>query len=188
MRNIILFLFLLINLNFIKAQNDVVRSGLIKGMATISPSKMFGYNESYFYLHGSLEAYLNKKVSVTGDGYLFLGSQKPVAISFEYMDNLFFGMNYHFTKKDGDFFVGIHPGVAIAKISTDSLYMPVTHTGVSPVFSAVIGYNYFIGKYFNFFIQSRYVAGDHNFDKHRTLSEIRFSGGLGFNINAIKKK
>ena len=37
------------------AQETVIRPGLIKGMATISPSKMFGYNESYFYLHGNLE-------------------------------------------------------------------------------------------------------------------------------------
>lgn len=172
----------------IKAQHEVIRPGLLKAMATISPSKMFGYNESYFYLHGNLEGYLSKKVSVAGEGYMFLGEQTNAIHSFQFNHNLFFGMSYHVTKGNGDLYLGIQPGVAISKLNTDSVKVPVAHVGTNPVFSAIAGYNYFVGKYFNFFVQTRFIAGEHNYDKHKTLSEIRFSAGLGFNINTLKKK
>ncbi len=174
--------------HMVNAQAEVIRPVLIKAMATISPSKMFGYNESYFYLHGNLEGYLNEKVSVAGEGYLFLGEQTKAAHGFDQLHNLFFGFNYHFVKGDGDLHIGVQPGVAMAKLGMDSLKVPAPHFGTSPVFSTVLGYNYFVGKYFNFFLQFRYIAGEHNYDKHKSLSEIRFSAGLGFNINALKRK
>jgi hypothetical protein len=165
------------------------RAGLIKGMATISPAKMFGYNESYFYLHGNLEGYLSERVSVSGDGYTSLGEQTRSPEGFKSINNLFFGLYYHFTKsKNGDLFGGLQPGVCIAKLRTDSPKVPDARTGTSPVFSAVFGYNYFVGNYFNFFVQARYIAGSHNYDLHKDLSEIRFSAGLGFNIHTMKTK
>lgn len=188
MKRLSLLCLLILCLLNLKSQEEVIRPGLIKAMATISPSKMFGYNESYFYLHGNLEGYLSKNVSVAGEGYLFLGEQTSAVHAFQFNHNLFFGMSYHITKGNSDLYFGVQPGVGIAKLNTDSVKVPVAHTGVDPVFSAIAGYNYFVGKYFNFFIQTRYIAGEHNYDKHKTLSEIRFSAGLGFNINTLKKK
>ncbi len=69
------FLFFLSSTLLVCSQTQIPRKGLIKAMATISPAKMFGYNESYFYLHGNLEGYLSDNVSVSGDGYMFLGEQ-----------------------------------------------------------------------------------------------------------------
>ncbi len=172
----------------LNSQTEIVRQGLVKGMATISPGKMFGYNESYFYLHGNLEGYLSKKVSVSGDGYMFLGEQSKSPEGFKYINNLFFGLYYHVVKGNGDIFFGGQPGVCIAQLRTDSPKVPVAHTGTSPLFSAVAGCNYFVGKYFNFFVQARYIAGSHNYDLHKDLSEIRISAGLGFNINTMKAK
>jgi len=170
------------------AQDIIPRKGLIKGMATISPAKMFGYNESYFYLHGNLEGYLSDKVSVSGDAYMFLGEQTKSPEGFKYINNVFFGLNYHFVKGNGDLYLGVQPGVCIAQLKTESPKVIEAHVGTSPVFSSILGYNYFVGKYFNFFLQARYIAGSHNYDLHKSLSEIRFSAGLGFNINTIKKK
>jgi hypothetical protein len=171
-----------------KAQDIIPRKGLIKGMATISPAKMFGYKESYFYLHGNLEGYLSEKVSVSGDAYMFLGEQTKSPEGFKYINNVFFGLNYHFLKGNGDLYMGLQPGVCIAQLKAESPKVTEAHVGTSPVFSSILGYNYFVGKYFNFFIQARYIAGSHNYDLHKSLSEIRFSAGLGFNINTIKKK
>lgn len=166
----------------------VPRKGLIKAMATLSPGKMFGYNESYFYLHGNVEGYVSDRVSISGEGYVSLGQQTKAPEAFKTINNLFFGINYHFIKKNGDFFIGAQPGVCIAELETFAPKVPQAHTGTSPVFSALIGYNYFVGRYFNFFVEARYIAGSHNYDMHKDLSEIRFSAGLGFNINAIKAK
>lgn len=188
MRKFVLIIAVLLTGLCFKAQDAFTRPGLIKAMATISPSKMFGYNESYFYLHGNLEGYVNQKVSIAGEGYLFLGEQTKAPQSFKTLNNLFFGMNYHYVKGSADLYIGLQPGVAIGKLNTDSLKVPMAHVGVSPVCSAVTGVNYFVGNYFNFFIQMRYVAGEHNYDFHKSLSEIRLSAGLGFNIHTIKKK
>lgn len=182
------FLFLLSSTMLVYSQAQIPRKGLIKAMATISPAKMFGYNESYFYLHGNLEGYLSDNVSVSGDGYMFLGEQTKSPEGFKFINNLFFGFNYHFIKGNGDFYMGAQPGVCIAQLKTDSPKIPLAHTGTSPVFSGIIGYNYFVGNYFNFFVQARYIAGSHNYDLHKSLSEIRFSAGLGFNINTMKSK
>ncbi len=181
----ILSLLLLCSVLIMRSQ-VVPRAGTIKAMATISPAKMFGYNESYFYLHGNLESYLGNDVSVAGDGYMFLGEQTKAPEGFRSINNLFFGLNYHLLKTGpSDFYIGGQPGVCIAKVKTDSPKVPIAHTGTSPVFSAVVGYNYFVGNYFNFFFQARYIAGSHNYDLHKSLSEIRFSAGLGFNINTL---
>jgi len=181
-------LFLLLSNMFAYSQDQIPRKGLVKGMATISPAKMFGYNESYFYLHGNLEGYLSDNVSVSGDGYMSLGQQTRAPEAFRKINNLFFGLNYHFIKGNGDFYIGVQPGVCIATLETISPKILIAHYGTSPVFSAVAGYNYFVGKYFNFFVQTRYIVGSHNYDLHKSLSEIRFSAGLGFNINAMKSK
>ncbi|MFO0357563.1 MAG: hypothetical protein ACK50A_11465 [Sphingobacteriaceae bacterium] len=188
MKKVCVIIFLLLTAFAVKAQEAFTRTGLIKAMATISPSKMFGYNESYFYLHGNLEGYVNEKVSIAGEGYLFLGEQSKAPQSFKTLNNLFFGMNYHKVKGSADLYIGLQPGVAIGKLNTDSLKVPIAHVGVSPVFSAVSGVNYFVGNYFNFFIQLRYIAGEHNYDFHKSLSEIRLSAGLGFNIHTMNKK
>jgi hypothetical protein len=168
------------------SQDDIIRPGLIKAMATISPGKMFGYNESYFYLHGNLEGYLNKRVSVSGEGYASLGQQTNASEGFNSIDNLFFGLNYHFVKGNGDLFIGGQPGVCFASLK-EGPKVSGNGKGVSPVFSAVAGYTYFVGKFFNFFVSARYIAGSHNYGMHKDLSEIRFSAGLGFNINTISK-
>ena len=175
---------------FVNAQNPIYvpQKGLIKAMATISPGKMFGYNESYFYLHGNLEGYVSDRVSISGEGYTSLGQQTKAPEPFRSINNLFFGINYHFINKNSDFFIGGQPGVCIAQLETFAPKVPQAHTGTSPVFSTVMSYNYFVGNYFNFFIEARYIAGSHNYDMHKDLSEIRFSAGLGFNINAIKTK
>lgn len=179
-----LFIVCLLLSSICKAQDCVIRPGLIKAMATISPGKMFGYNESYFYLHGNLEGYLSKNVSVSGEGYVSLGQQTKAPEAFRNITNLFFGLNYHFVKGNGDLYIGGQPGVCIATLETGPK-ITQGHTGTSPVFSTVLGYTYFVGKFFNFFIQTRYIAGSHNYELHKDLSEIRFSAGLGFNINTI---
>lgn len=41
-------------------------------------------------------------------------------------------------------------------------------------------------QFFHFFVQARLVAGQHNTDMHRSLTEFRICAGLGFNINTMK--
>ena len=167
--------------------SSTIRPGLLSTQLTISPSHMFCDNQTYMYLHGAFEGYLSKKVSVTGEVYYNVASSSGKN-TFDYNHSLFFGTSYHFTHLDNDLFVGIQPGISLTKINAKANNIASSDFGVDPLVSAVVGYNYFAGSIFHFFLQSRYVLGDHNYNVHKSLSEIRFSAGLGFNINTGKRR
>jgi hypothetical protein len=164
---------------------DVVKKGLVSFQATIAPSYMFSDDAGYFYMHGSGEWYLNKKISFPGELYFYLGAESQTK-SFDYNHNVFFGVSRHFVKKNNDFFLGVQPGIAIAKLNATAYNLASTKTGVDPLISAVAGYNYYVNNIFHFFMQTRFIAGEHTADVRRSLTELRFSGGLGFNFNGKK--
>ena len=169
-------------------ESSIIRKGLLSTQATISPAILFKSKQSFFYLHGSFEAYISKKLSVAGEIYYSLGNVSSGTPIFKFNHNLFFGASYHITKGNNDFYVGLQPGISVTKleaISSETLMKP--KTGVNPLLSGVIGYNYYVYKYFHFFLQTRFIVGQHLYDVKQDLSEFRFSAGLGFNINAVKK-
>ena len=166
-------------------EETIIQQGLIRVQGTISPSKMLGFNESRFYLHGNIEGYASKKVSVIGESYFDLGSLTEGRNSFKYNHKIFFGANYHFTTNNSDVYIGVQPGIAITRLNIITT-LPVgagASSGINPIFSSVLGYNYFVNQYFHFFVQSRFILGQHNYDAHVNLAEFTISAGLGFNIN-----
>jgi hypothetical protein len=164
---------------------DIIRPGLISARLTISPSRMLSNSQSHFYLHGNLEGYLTERLSLSGEGYYYLGSLSSES-DFNFNHSGFFGASWHFLKKNNDLYVGIQPGIAITQLSESVSGDTPTDTGVNPLFSAVVGYNLFVNRAFHFFLQTRIIAGQHNVDVHKDLAEFRFSAGLGFNLNAVK--
>lgn len=164
---------------------DIIRPGLIRAYLTISPSRMLSAGQSHFYLHGNLEGYLTEKLSLSGEGYYYLGGLSSES-DFNFNHCGFFGASWHFLKENNDLYVGVQPGIAIAQLSESVNGNNPTNTGVNPLFSAVAGYNLFVSRVFHFFIQTRIIAGQHNVDMRKDLTEFRFSAGLGFNLNAVK--
>ncbi|MCE3294961.1 MAG: hypothetical protein K0R65_675 [Crocinitomicaceae bacterium] len=185
-KKLILF-FCLTGFSALAQEESLIRAGLIKATLTISPSKSLSSPNSYFYLHGILEGYLSESVSVSGEGYFYQGMIKGNKSEFAYNHSLFFGLSRHFTKNNLDFYIGMQPGVSFTQLASDSLILKAK-TSVNPSVSAIAGLNYFVGKYIHFFIQSRLVLAEHQTDLPRNISDLRFSAGLGFNINALKSK
>jgi len=174
-------------LNLSSQNNEIIRPGLIRAMATLSPSKMLSDRGAYFYLHGNLEGYLSKNISVCGEGYYFLGSQNSNS-NIDFMHNLFYGFSYHVIKNNHDLYFGIQSGMAFVKLKASETGLTSSSLGADPVFSTIAGYNFYVNKVFHFFIQSRIIIGEHNYDQNKNISEFRFSAGLGFNINAVRVK
>jgi hypothetical protein len=167
------------------AQEDIIKEGLIRTQLTLSPSKMLSGNESYFYLHGNLEGYVSDKISISGEGYYLLGNiNTPSIYDFPLSRNhtIFFGANYHFTKNNHDVYLGSQPGIAFTNLSY--VNTGIIKPSINPVFSSVIGYNYYINNIFHFFVQTRLILGKHIANNTESLNEIRLSAGLGFNLNA----
>ncbi len=167
------------------AQESIIKEGLLRTQLTISPSTMISGSESYFYLHGNLEGYISDKISISGEGYYLLGSfgiTDPFLLPLSRNHNLFFGANYHFLKNNHDVYLGVQPGIAFSNVNR--LLTGVVPPSINPVFSSVVGYNFYINNIFHFFVQTRLILGEHLANDVKSLNEIRFSAGLGFNLNA----
>jgi len=178
MVNKVLLLFLMLHFSlYSQDENAFVNKGTIKAMATLSPSKIFSKNISPFYLHGNLEFYLDKKISVSGDGYYFLGDLSNEKSTFNFHHSLFFGTNFHFIKNNNDFYIGFQPGIDISEINSFS-----SKTLVNPLISVNVGYKLFVSRYFNFFILMKNTYGENILIIPFNISDIRFSAGLGFHI------
>lgn len=182
---ILLFIVLIFSKTYSQEQN-IIRKGLIKSDLTLSASKMFSENQSYFYLHGGIEGYVSPKITLSGEGYYYLGALSSNESTYKYNHNLFFGASKHFTNKNSDLYIGLQPGVSFTKLNETANNLTETHMGVNPLFSSVMGYNYYVTRFFHFFVQARIITGSHNYDIHKNLTEVRFSAGLGLNLNTIK--
>lgn len=165
---------------------NIIRAGLFRAQLTLSVSNMLSENQSSFYLHGNLEGYASERLSLSGEGYHYLGGLSSKSQLFKTYESFFFGASWHFTKGNHDLYIGLQPGIAIAQLSESENFNNPTHLGTSPLFSSVVGYNFFVNKIFHFFIQTRIVEGQHLYDVRKNLNELRISGGLGFNINSTK--
>lgn len=165
----------------------IIRKGLLRAQATIAPAVFFSNKQAFFYVHGNLEGYVTPTISIAGDAYFSVGNTSSAKPVFAFNHNIFFGAAYHVVRKNNDFYVGLQPGIAITKLAATPEVTHKMKTGVNPVASLVVGYNYYVHPYFHFFVQTRFIAGQHLYDVQKDISEFRFSAGLGFNINAIKK-
>ena len=186
---LIIFVFLVTKDHLARTDENgkIIRSGLLTTQLTLSPSRLFS-NGQLFYLHGGIEGYLNDNLSISGDGYYYLGILSPENKEFDFMHNLFSGVFWHFTKKNNDFYIGFQPGVSIVKLNSETFNLATTKTGINPVISPVFGYRFFLGDFFHFYTQARFVFGENNYYLHKRIDEFRFSAGLGFNINTTEIK
>jgi hypothetical protein len=172
--------------NTVSAQDKpIVRKGLIRAQLTISPATMLDYSESPFYFHGTLEGYLNKKTSLVGESYFYLGNISGESTVFDFNHSIFFGGSYHIAQDNGSLYIGLQPGVSFARIITQS-GQERGKLGVNPLFSTVVRYSFFVHRVFHFFVQSRLVLGQHLHNEAVSLNELRVSAGLGINLNTFK--
>lgn len=164
-------------------------AGLWRSQATISLGQKRG-DFTHMYLHGDLGYHLTDDIEIRGEIYYFLNTLGDTA-AFEYNHQLLFGALYHFnTGSNFDPYLGLQPGIALSKSASecpddtqDALPWQCQQSA-NPLFTTVAGFNYYGTRWFHVFAQVRYVRGVHlgqMLPVH--LDELRFSVGLGFNIN-----
>ena len=171
---------------------DFSRKGLFISQTTISPGYLFSEQLMSAYFHPSVEYFFENRVSIRTDGYYFFttqGDTKPLRMN----HNILLGASYHFNKEKSDFYFAWQPGISFAQLNDyteqDSL-ITNPRLKIAPMFTFTTGYNYYFLKYLNFFVSVNYLHGTHipDFGKARPLDEIRFSAGLGWNLQFEKKK
>ena len=189
-RSIIILLFLFNTLGVFAQQPkfDVLRKGLFRSHLTVTPGILFNSDNTNIYLHGGFEYFLKNKVSFTGHGYWYLDSQQKDG-DLKQNSSVLWGLRYHFPwrRKKIDSYIGLEPGLAVVQAkNTES----VSVKKVMPLVSASAGFTFYVWKFFNFFVETRYVHGHHSTEWNQKikLDEFRISAGLGWNVNLIRKK
>lgn len=178
----------------VQAQEDIVKQkhGMLKFTGGIEPGYMFSPRLLNLYLSGHLEYYLQERVSVRGDIYYFVDTQGGDA---QLLANhgLFFGAAYHFLDKPVvDPYLGFQPGVQLTRVQywdDNSLALYKSPYKLVPVASVIGGANFFVSRFFNFYVATRGVFGSHRGGGAPTslnLGEWRISFGLGFNVGLLK--
>jgi hypothetical protein len=106
---------------------------------------------------------------------------------------LYFGALYHFSNRAiVDPYLGIQPGIHLTKFKyfDDSGAGPFrTEFRVLPVASLVGGLNFYVSRFFNFYISSRAVFGTFSgggAPLSIPMNELRVNFGLGFNLGLKK--
>ena len=182
-----------------ETKEQYIHRGLFRAMGSFAEGAMLQQGVTNIYLTGNIEYYISDNVSLRGDGFYFvssLGDLQP----FEFDHSVLSGADLHFkTKSHFDPYIGLAPGISITKMSyatgficdpgpcTGDMYK--TTSSVDPLVSSVVGFNLYFQKAFHLFMETRYIYGRHLSDQApESLSELRFTFGLGFNLNFIKKK
>jgi hypothetical protein len=181
-------------------RSPYIRKGLLRAQATIAPGILLKENASTISLHGNLEYYVADNVSFRGDSYYFLQAKFDNNINpLRFNHSIFSGASYHFkTKNHFDPYLAIEPGISFFEKITNpipdgaqSLVAPIYgNRAINPLVSSALGFNFYFERWFHLFGEARYIYGNHLSDAvdPMSLSELRFSFGLGFNLNLIRKK
>ena len=187
---------ILISLLFIgitlKAQEDRVekKDGMLRATAGIEPGILLNSGDLTTYISGLLEYHLQERISVRGDVSAYFNLKDSPLLS---NHGLYFGAMYHFSDRAiVDPYLGIQPGIHLSRYRyfDDNGKGPFNTTfRVLPVTSIVGGVNFYVSRFFNFYIASRAVfatfSGGGN-PLSQPLHELRISFGLGFNLGLKK--
>lgn len=185
----------------IKAQEtNYIDKGLLRATLTFSTGFMRNSTVNG-YLHGLLEYYMGEKISVRGDSFHMLFSQSKTADSATGINlknpmllnsSLMAGLFYHpLSHEKLDLYVGFQPGIALSQYNQQVLDVngnaALTTPSLNPIYAFTGGLNYYSGKFFHVFVETRFIRGVHLSNGNpKFLDELRISFGLGFDIKTKK--
>lgn len=184
-KKIIIIISLIFAVFSIAAQELSSRNHLLGASATISPGFQKGNPDMNLYIHGFLYYHPEPRVSINGEAYWYVGAQEQQTLMAE-NSTIVFGPNYHLTK-DGPFdpYVGLMPALSLVSAVDRSGFHPVAgDLSLVPLISMNAGVRFHFLKWFNAFVNGRYMFGTlvENYPSSLSLNEFRLSFGLGFNF------
>ena len=165
--------------------------GLLSGSTTFAPGFMLNRDQLNFNLHGFAEYHM-RRASVRGESYLFLNSPNSQLEGLK-MFRTYFGMFYHLNSSysgNWDVKLGFSPGLTYAENVQYLGGQEIRTTSLAPSFSAAIGFDYYVWKYFHFFSQVSFVQSTmRGFPNgSERMDELLISTGLGFQIPTRKPR
>ncbi len=168
------------------SQETFVKPGLVRAIATISPSLGLAEGPNNIYLNGELEVFFNSQNSIRGDVFALVGTEESWK-NLKHNHYLMTGPSWHLARNRWDLFAGFETGIVYT--SYVNVFANTYHRDqISGVYSGVVGAQFYVHDYFHFFVSTRYI---HNLYRGymtgtKNLSELTLSAGLGFQIQTKK--
>lgn len=165
-----------------------LRKGALRSSGAISPGLMKNGDGVNIYLHGNFDFFLSEHFSLRGDGFYYVTTTGGFN-TFAKNHQLFSGFSFHGNPRGFSPYTGMLMGLSFTQLNNPGIGFDADRMGVCPVVSPHVGFNFYGEKYFHIFAEARYVAGRHfpEYQSPVSLNELRFSFGLGWNINTMKK-
>lgn len=171
-----------------------VDKGLIRVFGCFSFDYRMHQNAWDYQLHGFGEYYPEKKISFFGETYKYLDSNNELPLISNNL-SVAVGMAYHWPVKNLDPYVFFSSGGNFYSSRVeldDGSIVDEDWKGVdshgNPLLSLGAGFNLFVWKHFNFFVQCRYT---HTFIYSKIhiqkMDSFSVSYGIGFNMFTLKK-
>lgn len=199
------FIFLV---NWGYSQSEFTKKEILRATATFGIGTNLGEQKQTLFIPTSLEYYFDEHISLRSDAVWFLGYSEELYKGFTKNHSIFTGISYHFTeKKQFDPYIGLQAGMALSQYGIfDILLAPDyivpndeeiwlnnnnlhTSATLNSLISPHLGINYYAKNYFHLFLAVRYIYGNHHSEiPVKSLEELRFEFGLGFNFQLKKAK
>jgi len=169
------------------------RTQMFSANASFTPGYLFRQNTFQYYLQGTFSYFLSPQISIQGDAaFSFRQTNIQGFVPLKYHSG-FLGACYHFTENGNlDPYLGFQAGFSyLERTYSTNIVFPSTTTlaEVIPTSSILGGLNFYVNRYFNIFVNMRYVYGQpsKSIQEPDGLHEIRFAFGLGFNLAKWQK-
>ncbi len=168
------------------------RTGCAIAQGDLAPGYLFAQKTVSAYLDGDAALFLDNNFAVEGALWCSFATAAAGPTGIKRNEALFWGAEYHFLKPSRwDPFVSFTPGVGLVQVAyaEEGVIKNTPYTPV-PLASAAFGCNYYVGSIFHFFVKVQGVVGQvsSTLPKTQRLDELKFTGGLAFNLRFWKPK
>lgn len=163
-------------------QSQKVLQPLASSYLTLSQSILTNYAASPFYLHGNLTVFMNDNTSAAGEIYYYLGETQDIK-KFDFSHLLLWGLGKNFPLTRNFYLTPyLQTGLSYSKTKTMATDSIPAQAGITPLVSVKSDLQYFIHPIFHFFLQVRFLYGQHVYHPPLSLHQIGLSAGLGINF------
>ena len=163
-----------------------VRKGSLSFQGNLAPGYLFAQKDVTAYVNGDVDYFIDDRTSVFGSLWAsFNMGNDPKGLLANHA--IFSGVNYHFLKPQRiDPYIGLTPGIGLVRAGyADSLgnFQKTNFTPV-PLIAASVGFNYYVGFVFHFFVKAQFTAGQifSSLPVEKRIDELKVTVGLGYNF------
>lgn len=195
-KNIITFLAVIFLVSFFseaKAQRIwEVRKGSIRAQGNLGPGYLFAQKKVSAYVNGEMEIFFDDRFAYTGAVCASFLTIRKNETGIKANHAVFTGANFHFLKPNRfDPYIGLTPGIALVRaVYKQGDELKTTPFSIAPLAALQIGCNYYVASFLHFFVKVQGVTGQmfSTLPSAQRLDEIKFMGGLGWNLRLWKPK